>query len=170
MCFYFASRVRKYLFIMADLSVVESAANQLKAPFHQSRGQKGTVLQSSSNMAGRRGDGLRSWSGSATDSPSVAAPAYEAQKPRKRRRAFCLTRVKSRNSSGKQHQHQPAANNNNMPFMIHCQIGKEIKHICSNCRGAEPLDGERIRFRLLGYYKNREGGRGGGVFYSPGFK
>lgn len=86
-----------------------------------------------------------SWSGSgsATDCPSVAAAVPGEQKPRKRRRAFCLTRMKPRNSSGAQEQHQPAANNNNnMPFIIHCQIGKEIKHICSNCRGAEPLDGE----------------------------
>ncbi|XP_070764954.1 phosphatase and actin regulator 1-like [Enoplosus armatus] len=67
------------------------------------------------------------------------------EKPRKRRRAFCLNRMKSRNSSCKPHQHHPAANNNNnMPFMIHCQIGKEIKHICSNCRGAEPPDAEEV--------------------------
>ncbi|KAG7236126.1 hypothetical protein INR49_000690 [Caranx melampygus] len=57
--------------------------------------------------------------------------------------------MKSRSGSGEQRrrqqqQHQPAANNNNMPFIIHCQIGKEIKHICSNCRGAEPLDAEEV--------------------------
>ncbi|XP_041791633.1 phosphatase and actin regulator 1 [Chelmon rostratus] len=97
-------------------------------------------------MACYGGDVMCPWSGygSATDSPSSAAPVPEEQKPRKRRRAFCLTRMKSRSSSGTQHQHQPAANNNNMPFMIHCQIGKEIKHICSNCRGAEPLDAEEV--------------------------
>jgi hypothetical protein len=53
---------------------------------------------------------------------------------------------KNRNDSGKQQQQLPqqpvANNNNNMPFIIHCQIGKEIKHICSNCRGADPRDGE----------------------------
>lgn len=87
----------------------------------------------------------RSGSGSATDSPSLtAAVVPEELKARKGRRAFCLTRIKSRYSSDGQ---QPAANNNNMPFMIHCQIGKEIKHICSNCRGAEPLDGESTRSR-----------------------
>ncbi|RVE73723.1 hypothetical protein OJAV_G00033820, partial [Oryzias javanicus] len=32
---------------------------------------------------------------------------------------------------------------NNTPLSIHCQLGKEIKHICSNCRRAEQLDGER---------------------------
>ncbi|KAM8746420.1 phosphatase and actin regulator 1 isoform 1-T1 [Acanthopagrus schlegelii] len=98
-------------------------------------------------MAGFGGDVMCSWSGSgsATDCPSVAAAVPGEQKPRKRRRAFCLTRMKSRNSSDAQEQHQPAANNNNnMPFIIHCQIGKEIKHICSNCRGAEPLDAEEV--------------------------
>ena len=90
-----------------------------------------------------------SWSrpgpGSRTDPSSSTAPAREEEKPRKRRRAFCLGRMKSRSSSsfgGRQQQREPAANNNNTPFIIHCQIGKEIKHICSNCRGAEPLDGE----------------------------
>ena len=96
-------------------------------------------------MAGRGGDVMCSWSGSTAD-PASSAVTKE-QKPRKRRRAFCLTRMKTRSSStGKplqQQQHQPAAHNNNMPFMI----GKEIKHICSNCRGAEPLDGERKRGR-----------------------
>nr|XP_046248701.1 phosphatase and actin regulator 1 isoform X2 [Scatophagus argus] len=97
-------------------------------------------------MAGFGDDVTGSWSGSrrATDSPSLAAPAAEEQKPKKRRRAFCLTRMKSRSSSDRKHQQPPAANNNNMPFMIHCQIGKEIKHICSNCRGAEPLDAEEV--------------------------
>ncbi|KAM7409327.1 hypothetical protein PAMA_001010 [Pampus argenteus] len=99
-------------------------------------------------MAGRGGNVMssRSGSGSATDSLNSPVAASEEQKPgKKRRTAFCLARMKSRNRSGKQLQHQPAANNNNTPFMIHCQIGKEIKHICSNCRGAEPLDGERTR-------------------------
>ncbi|KAL8182647.1 UNVERIFIED_CONTAM: hypothetical protein K2H54_059284 [Gekko kuhli] len=34
-----------------------------------------------------------------------------------------------------------ANNNNNVSFVIHCHIGKEIKHICSNCsRGEEAPD------------------------------
>lgn len=34
-------------------------------------------------------------------------------------------------------------NNNNVSFVIHCQLGKEIKHICSNCsRGEDGRDGE----------------------------
>ncbi|KAG8003385.1 Phosphatase and actin regulator 1 [Nibea albiflora] len=96
-------------------------------------------------MAGFGGDVMCSWSvsGSGSTIDSLAAAAPEQQKPvKKRRRAFCLTRMKSRNRP--QQQHQPAAHNNNMPFMIHCQIGKEIKHICSNCRGAEPLDAEEV--------------------------
>ncbi|XP_054459349.1 phosphatase and actin regulator 1 [Anoplopoma fimbria] len=93
-------------------------------------------------MAVRGGDVMcsRSGSASAADHPPLVVPMSKEQKPRKRRGAFSLTRMKSRNCS---HQHQPAANNN-MPFMIHCQIGKEIKHICSNCRGAEPLDAEEV--------------------------
>ena len=111
---------------------------------------------------------MRSCSGpeSTTDYPSVTAAVPGEQKPRKRRRAFCLTRMKPRNSSSAQQQHQPAANNNNMPFMIHCQIGKEIKHICSNCRGAEPLDGEDpVRLDRV-----RAGGGGGGGVRPPSFK
>ncbi|KAM4548440.1 phosphatase and actin regulator 1 isoform 2-T2 [Odontesthes bonariensis] len=42
-----------------------------------------------------------------------------------------------------QQQREAAANNNNTPFIIHCQLGKEIKHICSNCRGAQ-LDAEEV--------------------------
>ncbi|KAA8589368.1 hypothetical protein FQN60_012733 [Etheostoma spectabile] len=93
-------------------------------------------------MAGRGGDVMcsRSGFGSATVSPSLAVS--EDQKPGKRRRAFCLSRKKSR---GEQQQHEPAANNNNnVPFMIHCQLGKEIKHICRNCRAVEPLDAEEV--------------------------
>ncbi|KAK2113049.1 hypothetical protein P7K49_007315 [Saguinus oedipus] len=39
---------------------------------------------------------------------------------------------------------EPAPNNNNnVSFVIHCQLGKEIKHICSNCsRGEDARDGE----------------------------
>ncbi|XP_022060845.2 phosphatase and actin regulator 1 isoform X1 [Acanthochromis polyacanthus] len=98
-------------------------------------------------MAVCGGDVRRSWSGTGCqpDNSSSVVRESEEEKPRKRRKAFCLARIKSRNSSdGRQQQHQPAANNNNMPFMIHCQIGKEIKHICSNCRGAEPLDAEEV--------------------------
>lgn len=98
-------------------------------------------------MAGHANAGMSPWSssGSSNDAPSPL-PALTEEKPRKMR-AFCLPRMKSknRNDSGKQQQlpQQPVANNNNnMPFIIHCQIGKEIKHICSNCRGADPQDGE----------------------------
>lgn len=156
---------------------MDRAPNQLKSPSsgaERSRGREGPAPLSGSNMAGRGGDVMCSWSGfgSATDLPSVAVS--EEQKPRKRRRAFCLSRMKSR---GKQQQPQPAANNNNMPFMMHCQLGKEIKHICRNCRGVEPLDGERTidliiymektRFSLL---PHRQTGRKWTCFYSSVFK
>ncbi|XP_064189929.1 phosphatase and actin regulator 1 isoform X3 [Anguilla rostrata] len=56
-----------------------------------------------------------------------------------KKKAFYLVRVKSLNSNK-----QPASNSN-MPFMIHCHIGKEIKHICSNCsRGNEAQDAEEV--------------------------
>ncbi|XP_034365694.1 phosphatase and actin regulator 1 isoform X3 [Arvicanthis niloticus] len=36
-------------------------------------------------------------------------------------------------------------NNNNVSFVIHCQLGKEIKHICSNCsRGEDSRDAEEV--------------------------
>lgn len=77
-----------------------------------------------------------------------------------------MTRIKSRNGSDRQ---QPAANNNNnnTPFLIHCQIGKEIKHICSNCRGTEPRDGESSE---QGPIVGEEGGRGGGGRPPDGFE
>ncbi|XP_056132135.1 phosphatase and actin regulator 1 [Lampris incognitus] len=92
-------------------------------------------------MAGCGGDVMRPWheSGSLDDATSLSVPE---EKPRKRR-AFCLVRMKSRHTDRKQQQ-QPAAANNNMPFIINCQIGREIKHICSNCRGADHVEAEEV--------------------------
>lgn len=63
------------------------------------------------------------------------------EKPKKK--AFSLVKIMSlggRKGHGQQPQHN---NNNNMPFTLHCHIGKEIKHICSNCsRGNDAQDGE----------------------------
>lgn len=135
-------------------------------------------------MAGCGGAVMSSWSrpGSCgvntvpntgnTGALTVAAPASEEQKPGKRRRVFCLSRIKPRSGSsssfsGQQQQHLPANNNNNMPFIIHCPIGKEIKHICSNCRGAEEQDGEETGFTSLQQgqgERGETGGGGGGVF------
>ncbi|XP_041101225.1 phosphatase and actin regulator 1-like isoform X1 [Polyodon spathula] len=57
------------------------------------------------------------------------------EKPK--RKAFYLVRMKPMNS--KEHV------NNNVSFTIHCNIGKEIKHICSNCsRGNEAHDAEEV--------------------------
>lgn len=65
------------------------------------------------------------------------------EKPKKK--AFSLVKIMSLGSK-KGHGQQPHHlhnNNNNMPFTIHCHIGKEIKHICSNCsRGNDTQDGE----------------------------
>ncbi|XP_037324936.2 phosphatase and actin regulator 1 isoform X2 [Pungitius pungitius] len=95
----------------------------------------------------------RSGSESDTDRPSSAATTCADPEPTRRRRAFCLTRMKSRNSSAKQQQqqhhhhhhhqqHHPTVNNNNnnTKFMI----GEEIRHICVKCRGAEPGDAEEV--------------------------
>lgn len=63
-----------------------------------------------------------------------AVPGASAPRPKKK--AFYLPRMKPLK--------EPAPNNNNnMSFVIHCQLGKEIKHICSNCsRGEDARDGE----------------------------
>uniref|UniRef100_A0A3Q2P1R6 Phosphatase and actin regulator n=1 Tax=Fundulus heteroclitus TaxID=8078 RepID=A0A3Q2P1R6_FUNHE len=85
----------------------------------------------------------RSRLGSQTGAPCPAAPGDEAQEQGQRRRAFCLDKTKTRRL--RRERTEAAAKNNNIsPFVIRCQIGKEIKHICSNCRGAEPLDAEDV--------------------------
>ncbi|XP_078543736.1 phosphatase and actin regulator 1 isoform X2 [Lissotriton helveticus] len=54
-----------------------------------------------------------------------------------RKKAFYLVRMKPLK--------EPSTNNNNVSFVIHCHIGKEIKHICSNCsRGEEARDAEEV--------------------------
>ncbi|XP_065768847.1 phosphatase and actin regulator 1 isoform X3 [Muntiacus reevesi] len=63
-------------------------------------------------------------------------PGASAQRPK--RKAFYLLRMKPLK--------EPAPNNNNnVSFVIHCQLGKEIKHICSNCsRGEDARDAEEV--------------------------
>ncbi|KAG3288672.1 phosphatase and actin regulator 1 isoform X6 [Ictidomys tridecemlineatus] len=65
-----------------------------------------------------------------------AVPGASAEKPQKK--AFYLLRMKPLK--------EPAPNNNNnVSFVIHCQLGKEIKHICSNCsRGEDARDAEEV--------------------------
>lgn len=61
------------------------------------------------------------------------------EKPKKK--AFSLVKIMS--LSNKKGHDKPPYHNNNMPFTIHCTIGKEIKHICSNCsRGNDTQDAE----------------------------
>ncbi|KAI5235163.1 Phosphatase And Actin Regulator 1 [Manis pentadactyla] len=63
-----------------------------------------------------------------------AVPGASAQRPKKK--AFYLLRMKPLK--------EPAPNNN-VSFVIHCQLGKEIKHICSNCsRGEDARDAEEV--------------------------
>ncbi|KAJ3595261.1 hypothetical protein NHX12_004565 [Muraenolepis orangiensis] len=74
----------------------------------------------------------------------------ETKPKKKKTTTFNLVKMMSLGSKkgqGKkqQQQHHHHHHNNNMPFTIHCQIGKEIKHICSNCsRGNDPLDAEEV--------------------------
>ncbi|XP_048655765.1 phosphatase and actin regulator 1 isoform X5 [Marmota marmota marmota] len=65
-----------------------------------------------------------------------AVPGASAEKPKKK--AFYLLRMKPLK--------EPAPNNNNnVSFVIQCQLGKEIKHICSNCsRGEDARDAEEV--------------------------
>ncbi|MEJ1284728.1 hypothetical protein NN561_015716 [Cricetulus griseus] len=82
----------------------------------------------------------------------VVPGAGPAVKPKKK--AFYLLSMKPPKD--------PAPNNNNnVSFVIHCQLGKEIKHICSNCsRGQNGRDGE-CRARRGG------GGKVALLIYSP---
>ncbi|ERE80035.1 phosphatase and actin regulator 1-like protein [Cricetulus griseus] len=66
----------------------------------------------------------------------VVPGAGPAVKPKKK--AFYLLSMKPPKD--------PAPNNNNnVSFVIHCQLGKEIKHICSNCsRGQNGRDAEEV--------------------------
>ena len=93
-------------------------------------------------MAGIGSDVMRPWYelGSPIDARSPSVSTSE-EKPKKKR-GFCLVRMKSRKQQQQHQEPQPTANNNNVQFNIHCQIGKEIKHICNKCRSADPLEGE----------------------------
>lgn len=77
-----------------------------------------------------RQPGMLSFSSSGCREGSV--PDMSGEKPKKK--AFYLVRMKPL---------KEPATNSNVSFVIHCHIGKEIKHICSNCsRGEEARDGE----------------------------
>ncbi|XP_069476598.1 phosphatase and actin regulator 1 isoform X3 [Ambystoma mexicanum] len=68
---------------------------------------------------------------------SGAPDAASQGKPRKK--AFYLVRMKPLKEPSS------TTNNNNVSFVIHCHIGQEIKHICSNCsRGEEARDAEEV--------------------------
>lgn len=104
--------------------------------------------QRSGGMAGFGGDVVRSWfrSGSASDCSAPRTPVTELQRARKRRRAFALPRMKFLGEADVG-QRVPVNNNSigtctstsTTPLTVHF---KEVKHICSKCRGAEPPDGE----------------------------
>ncbi|KAM7400549.1 hypothetical protein PAMA_004976 [Pampus argenteus] len=65
------------------------------------------------------------------------------EKPKKK--AFSLVKIMTLNNKKGHGSHPHHHHNNNMPFTIHCHIGKEIKHICSNCsRGNDTQDAEEV--------------------------
>ena len=73
------------------------------------------------------------------DNATTTPAGMYVEKPKKK--GFCLVKMMSLNHKKEPTSHQH--HNNNMPFMIHCHIGKEIKHICSNCsRGNDTQEGE----------------------------
>ncbi|XP_066862859.1 phosphatase and actin regulator 1 isoform X6 [Kogia breviceps] len=66
-----------------------------------------------------------------------AVPGASSQRPQKK--AFYLLSLKPLKEPA------PNDNNNNVSFVIHCQLGKEIQHICSNCsRGEDARDAEEV--------------------------
>ncbi|KAJ8012142.1 hypothetical protein DPEC_G00065600 [Dallia pectoralis] len=83
------------------------------------------------------------------DNGAPAAAVVVVEKPKK---AFYLVRMLSLRPNKKEqqttrgdYQQQQANHQNSMPFMIHCHIGKEIKHICSNCsRGNDAQDADEV--------------------------
>lgn len=76
-----------------------------------------------------------------------AVPGASAQRAKKK--AFYLLRMKPLK--------EPAPNNN-VSFVIHCQLGKEIKHICGNCsRGEDTREGECRGARRGGGERGRRG-------------
>ncbi|XP_044783102.1 phosphatase and actin regulator 1 isoform X8 [Bubalus bubalis] len=78
-----------------------------------------------------------------------AVPGANAQRPK--RKAFYLLRMKPLK--------EPAPNNNNnVSFVIHCQLGKEIKHICSNCSRGEDARDERLCRMAVGIQEENHAG------------
>ncbi|KAM9022348.1 phosphatase and actin regulator 1 isoform 5-T8 [Ara ararauna] len=85
------------------------------------------------DCAHARQPGMLAFSSSGCRQGSVSDMGGE--KPKKK--AFYLVRMKPLK--------EPTTTNNNVSFVIHCHIGKEIKHICSNCsRGEEARDAEEV--------------------------
>ncbi|XP_052403457.1 phosphatase and actin regulator 1 isoform X3 [Carassius gibelio] len=72
------------------------------------------------------------------------APAGNAmEKPKNK--GFSLIKMMSLNyRKEKNPQQQQQQHHNNMPFMIHSHIGKEIKHICSNCSRVSHAQDEEV--------------------------
>ncbi|CAL1579566.1 unnamed protein product [Knipowitschia caucasica] len=71
------------------------------------------------------------------------------EKPKKK--AFSLVKIMSLSNKKGPDKPPHHHHNNNIPFSIHCTIGKEIKHICSNCsRGNDTQDAEEAeRFAAM---------------------
>ncbi|XP_046707673.1 phosphatase and actin regulator 1 isoform X4 [Silurus meridionalis] len=87
-------------------------------------------------------------SSSSSSTAPAPHPAHEAKQ-----KGFCLVRMmnlKGKKASAdprkqQQHHHHHHHQHGPVPFIIHCHIGKEIKHICGNCsRATDAQDAEEV--------------------------
>ncbi|XP_018123287.1 phosphatase and actin regulator 1-like isoform X4 [Xenopus laevis] len=91
-------------------------------------------LTHSGSSSSKRQPGMFSLPSFGCRESSLVAGTGRQDKPRKK--SFYLVRLKPL---------KEPVNNNNVSFVIHCHIGKEIKHICSNCsRGEEAREAEEV--------------------------
>ncbi|XP_046707671.1 phosphatase and actin regulator 1 isoform X2 [Silurus meridionalis] len=86
-------------------------------------------------------------SSSSSSTAPAPHPAHEAKQ-----KGFCLVRMmnlKGKKASAdprkqQQHHHHHHHQHGPVPFIIHCHIGKEIKHICGNCSRATDAQDEEV--------------------------
>ncbi|MCJ8731229.1 hypothetical protein PDJAM_G00197020 [Pangasius djambal] len=108
------------------------------------------LKSASSGMAacapGSRFNGGYTTSSSSSTSSSTAPAPPPAPAHKAKQKGFCLVRMmnlngKKGNADPRKQQHQHGT----VPFIIHCHIGKEIKHICGNCsRATDAQDAEEV--------------------------
>ncbi|XP_029109539.1 phosphatase and actin regulator 1-like isoform X2 [Scleropages formosus] len=78
----------------------------------------------------------------------VKQQQQQQQQQKKKKSAFYLVKMKtfgSKKPPSSSGTNGGSGSSSSVPFIIHCHIGKEIKHICSNCsRGTAPRDAEEV--------------------------